>query len=129
MFLFILFAFRIAHRIGWLCFIETIYNIFNTTLNRSLPVAIAAYRYIYVCHWELVFTDRQKKRVNIFLTVLLFFWPVCSTAGVFFYIGNTRRFNVCMGMEEQFYYDFQDIFYQKLGTRLKYIQTCLVRIF
>ena len=101
---------------------------FNASLNRSLPVIIGAYRYIYVFHWNLVFTDIQKKRVNIFLIGLLFFLPVCCAVGPILYPDNTRRFNICMGREEQFFYDFQDIFMFRLGILSKYSNSLLNKV-
>ena len=64
----------------------------------------------------MVFTDKEKKKINYLLTLFLFFLPLCSTVGHVLYIGVTLRLNVCMGREEQFFYDFQNIFVSSVGA-------------
>ena len=96
----------------WLCFAMATYTIFTVTLNRSLPVIIAVYRYIYVFHWKLVLSKWQKTRVNRILTILLLVLPISCTIGHSLYIGDTYRQNICMGREEHFYYNLNDTFEQ-----------------
>ena len=111
---FIIFRFVLGNEV--LCFIESIYNMFNVSLNRSMPVVIGAYRYIYVFHWNCVLTEKEKKRINQLLTLFLFFLPVCSTIGHIIYVGITVRLNVCMGREEHFFYNFENIFHSNFGA-------------
>ena len=118
----VFFYFRFVLGNNVLCFIESIYNIFNLSLNRSLPIIIGAYRYIYVFHWDKVITETDKKKVHILLTIFLFFLPLCSSIGHIFYAGFTLRLNVCMGREENFFYDFHDVFVSSIGPLLSRYQ-------
>ena len=91
---------------------------FTVNLNRSLPTVIGAYRYIYVFYWNLVFTEKEKKKWNILLLLFLVFLPLCCTASNIYYMEFNLRHNVCMGREEQFFYDFNNIFDSTYGPVL-----------
>ena len=92
------------------CFVEGVYNMFTIALNRNLPVVIALHRYVYVFHWTWVYTDVDKMKLSIILSVFLFLLPTCSAVSTILYIRNNWRMNVCMGREENFFYDFKNIF-------------------
>ena len=88
---------------------------FTAVFNRNLPVVIAVHRYIYVFHWTWVYSDKDKKKLSILLSILLFLLPISSAASTMLYIGNHWRMNVCMGREENFFYDFTDTFNSYTG--------------
>ena len=99
-----------------ICFAEGVYNMFTVAFNRNLPVVIAFHRYIYVFHWTWVYTDADKRKLSILLSTFLFLLPICSAVSTILYIENNWRMNVCMGREENFFYDFKNIFNSYTGV-------------
>lgn len=43
-------------------------NRLMVVMNRSIPVAIAIYRYALVFYYDLMYDKRQKKRLQLILT-------------------------------------------------------------
>ena len=43
-------------------------NRLMVVMNRSIPVAVAIYRYALVFYYEVMFDNRQKKRLELILT-------------------------------------------------------------
>ena len=89
---------------------------FTFAFNRNLPVVIAFHRYIYVFHWTWVYSDKDKRKLSVILSVFLFLLPICSAVSTGLYIGYNWRSNVCMGREENFFYDFKNIFDSYTGV-------------
>ena len=99
-----------------ICFAEGVYNMFIVTFNRNLPVVIAFHRYIYVFRWNWVYTDVDKRKLSILLSSFLFLLPILSAVSTVLYIENNWRMNVCMGREENFFYDFKNTFNSYTGV-------------
>ena len=43
------------------------FNRLMVVMNRSIPVAIATYRYAHVFYYDLMYDKRQKKRLELLL--------------------------------------------------------------
>ena len=101
-----------------MCLVEVVFNWFVTTFNRSVPVVISVFRYVYVFHWETVFSSHQKK---IFqkkcLSYLLGSSTISSLFGLFF-AGSTKRYMRCMGRVEQYFYSIPFFLEEPVGGPL-----------
>ena len=51
-----------------LCMTGFAFNRLMVVLNRSIPVAIAIYRYAHVFYYDIMYDKRQKKRLQLMLT-------------------------------------------------------------
>ena len=89
---------------------------FVTTFNRSLPVVIFIFRYLCVFHWTSVRTDIQKKQV----TKKCYLYLVGSSASTaifsMMYADTSKRYNRCMGQEEQFFFNIPFFFEESNGV-------------
>ena len=47
------------------------FNRFMVVMNRSIPVAIAVYRYAHVFYYNVMFDPRMKKKLEIALLVYI----------------------------------------------------------
>ena len=56
--------FRPVIRRSLVCLAAAGYTQFFLTLNRSLPVVIAVFRYIHIFHWTMVVSEEQKMNIK-----------------------------------------------------------------
>ena len=55
------------------------FNRLMVVMNRSIPVAIAIYRYAHVFYYDLMYDKRQKKRLELLLATY-----TAGTEGIYF---------------------------------------------
>ena len=115
-----------------LCLLETGYNTFMTTSNRSIPMAIAIYRYccVFYNNWLLDISNKKILERSILLYVagkalgntlgvclFLLLFPVSVSPVVSTYLMlrhpyylETKRYNICQGREEAYIYPDLDFY-------------------
>ena len=68
MLIIILFIIRRIIDNDYLCMTGFAINRLMVVMNRSIPVAVALYRYALVFYYDVMYDKRQKKRLQLILT-------------------------------------------------------------
>ena len=107
--------YRPVIRRSLVCLTAVGYTQFFLTLNRTLPVVIAVFRYIHIFHWTMVVSEEQKmnikKKCFIFLLA-----PAAFVSGYsMMQPGITKHYNRCMGKEEQYFFNIPDFLDESTG--------------
>ena len=110
--------FRPVFKNDLLCLLSVGYNQFVLTFNRSIPVVISVFRYIYIFHWTSVISDKQKKHLRTKCYVYLFVTSAFAAVLSMMNTGITKRYNRCMGKEEQYYFNIAFFLDEPIGGPL-----------
>ena len=113
-----IFVFSLVSRNESVCLVEVFFNWFVTTFNRSVPVVISVFRYVYVFHWETVLSTHQKKSFQMKCLSYLFGSSTISSLFGLIFAGSTKRYMRCMGRVEQYFYSIPFFLEEPVGGHL-----------